>query len=110
MICHNKNIVDNLTDDLLKPKYRGSNNKYWGHCYVATEAAYYLYGKKENYKPHYIKINGDTHWFLKRGKDIIDLTKNQFNFDVDYSKSRGCGFLSSKPSKRCKILLNRICI
>ena len=79
-------IVDSLSDDLLKPKYKSlkNKNKYTGHCYVATEALYYLIDDNEriNYTPARIKINNDNHWFLvnKNTNDIYDITRKQFNF------------------------------
>jgi len=109
-----KIIVDNLSDDLLKPKYRMSpnKNKYTGHCYVATETLYYLLPDKDksNYTPAILKINGDTHWFLKNkiNKTIIDITQNQYSHVLDYHTSRNAAFLTKNPSKRTLILINRI--
>lgn len=88
------------------------NNPLYGHCYIATEALYYLLDDDEkiNYTPATININGITHWFLKHKKtgDIIDITKEQFNSELDYTNSKNRFFLSTKPSKRTLILLNRI--
>jgi hypothetical protein len=108
-----KLISDNLSDDLLKPKYLiGERNKFTGHCYVATETLYHLLSEEDKkiYKPSILKINGDTHWFLKNVLDntVIDITKDQFNFTLNYNESKGCGFLTKKPSKRSIILLNKI--
>lgn len=106
-------IQDSLTDDLLKPKYRIKNkNRFWGHCYVATETLYHLLDckTKEKYRPAILRINDDTHWFLKNvetGK-ILDITKEQFNFDLSYDNARNCAFLTKTPSKRSLILINRI--
>ena len=107
-------VVNSLSDDLLISKYKSVNSKniYTGHCYVATEALYYLIDDTEriNYTPARIKINGDSHWFLvnKTTNEIHDITKNQFNFPIDYSKMRKCWFITKNPSKRTLILLNRI--
>lgn len=107
-------IIENLDDSLLKPKYRKdkNRNKYTGHCYVATEALYHLLDSEEkiNYTPSILKINNDTHWFLKNKKTgvIIDITKYQFNFELDYSNSRNAAFLTKSPSKRTLTLLNKI--
>ncbi len=48
--------------------------------------------------------------FLKNKKtgEVIDPTKDQFDYPLDYSKSRNRFFLTNKPSKRTLILLNRI--
>ena len=42
-------IQKNLTPDLLKRKklmFRDETNKYYGHCYHATQALYYLMGHR----------------------------------------------------------------
>ncbi|MFW6273098.1 MAG: hypothetical protein ACOC2U_04905 [bacterium] len=101
-----------LSDDLLHDKYKKNRNNYLsGHCYIMTEALYYILDDddRKNYVPSTLKINNITHWFLKNRTtgDIIDPTKNQFNFDLDYNKSRNRFFLTKKPSKRTLILLNR---
>lgn len=105
-------VLSSLTDDLLKNKYKSNNQNYSGHCYVATEAIYYLLDDddKKYYIPSILKINNITHWFLKNRitGDIIDPTKKQFDFIIDYTKSRNSSFLTKKPSKRTLILLNRI--
>lgn len=99
-----KLIKQNLTPDLLK---KGFNEK--AHCYVASEAFYYLMGGKlQGYGIYRMKIDGVTHWWIKKDKEIIDLTSDQFNFKIDYSKGRHSAFLTNKPSKRAQILINRI--
>ena len=108
-----KQIKNNLTPDLLIDKYKNTdNNILYGHCYVATECFYHFLSENEKgaYKPHILKFNDIVHWFLKNTEngDIIDITKEQFDFDLDYSKSRACGFLTKAPSKRTKILMSRI--
>ena len=39
----------------------------FGHCYIATEAAYHIIGKSLNYKPYVMRVERGkyTHWFLK---------------------------------------------
>jgi len=109
-----KVIIDCLSDDLLKKEYKSLNNdnKLYGHCYVATEALYHLMDDETKYKytPAILKVNDVVHWFLKEKKtgNIIDITKEQFDFELDYSKSRNCFFLTKNPSKRTLILINRI--
>lgn len=101
-----------LSDDLLKPKYRNQYRpiKSTGHCYVASEAVYHLVGKKLGYKPYYVKVNGDTHWFLMTDDriDILDPTYDQFPSLPNYNLGKRCAFLTKKPSKRCVTLLQRI--
>lgn len=106
-------IQENLTPDFLSPKYKKRLTKeshpFFGHCYVATEAMYYLYGIKMGYKPNVMRIDDNTtHWFLKKNNEIIDITKDQFDFELDYSLGRGCGFLTPLPSKRTKDLINKM--
>ena len=106
-----KKIQDNLSQDLLKPQFKGHPNKLWGHCYVASEALYHLLGADASYyRPMRIKVNSVNHWFLKNKKtnEILDVTAEQFDFKLDYSKAKNAAFLTKKPSKRCKILIERI--
>jgi len=107
-------IINNLDDELLKSKYKKlkNKNKYTGHCYVATETLYHLMDEKTRleYCPAILKIGNDTHWFLKNKNNgnIIDLTKNQYCFKLDYSNARNAAFLTKIPSKRTLILINKI--
>ena len=107
-----KLIQESLSDDLLKKEYRKSQKNFlWGHCYIATEALYYLLGEDNvNYTPSTIKVDGITHWFLKNKNtgEIIDPTKDQFDYPLNYDKSVNRFFLTTTPSKRTLILLNRI--
>lgn len=75
-----------------------------GNCYVASEALYHLLGgKKAGWTPMVMKHEGGTHWFLKHKSGmIIDVTKKQFKKKPDYSKAKGCGFLTKKPSWRAE--------
>jgi hypothetical protein len=52
----------------------------------------------------------DTHWFLQhKNGTILDPTVQQFKtFLPDYSAARGCGFLTTKPSKRAVVLMGHI--
>ncbi|MFW6172964.1 MAG: DUF7487 domain-containing protein [Elusimicrobiota bacterium] len=107
-----KKIQDNLTPDLLKKEFVDvSKNKYYGHCYVASECFYHLMGGKgSDYQPMILRTNGISHWFLRHKKtdQIIDITVNQFDDKPDYTKAKNCSFLTSEPSKRTKILIERI--
>lgn len=78
-----------------------------GLCYVASEALYHL--EPGTYKPFVVKLEDGTHWFLKTADgEIVDLTAEQFNQPVDYSKARGVSFLTTKPSKRAQIVIDRV--
>ncbi len=99
-----------LTEDLLKNKYKG-RHPLSGHCYVASEAYYHLNGGKESgLKPHSLRIDENmVHWFLKdRFNRIIDLTAEQFDYQVPYETGRARGFLTKGPSKRAMILINKV--
>lgn len=77
-----------------------------GNCYVTCEALYHLMGGElSDWTPAYLKHEGDTHWFLRQGDIVLDPTVQQFKTLPDYSKARGCGFLTKKPSKRARVLM-----
>lgn len=106
-----------LSPDLLKPEWRQrAENEHptFGHCYTVTEALYHLYGKSRGYKPHVVQVPAmdTTHWWLQNAKgDILDGTREQFTFKnitIPYAEGRGSGFLTREPSKRCRILMDRI--
>lgn len=104
-----KRIIENLSDDLLKQEYLKieDRNNFTGHCYVATECYYYLVYKK--HFVYHVKHEDSTHWFLKDENDnIIDLTSNQFKTIVPYEKAKKGFFLTNKPSKRTRILIERV--
>lgn len=108
-------IQSHLSNDLLKDKYKlicSNKHRYFGHCYVATETFYHSLPEFEklNWIPQILSTEHGTHWFLKNKitNEIIDLTKEQFSYTLDYSKSTGCGFLTKNPSKRSLILMNRL--
>ena len=111
-------IINYLSDDLLKKEYKNVSGKIkccrqnfvrelTGHCYIASETYYHL--SKEELKIFFIKHENSSHWFLKNklGK-IIDLTAGQFTTPVPYEKAIGKFFLTKKPSKRSRILIDRI--
>jgi 8-oxo-dGTP pyrophosphatase MutT (NUDIX family) len=104
-------LVESLTNDLRKPKYRESPNPMTGHCYVASEAMFHLLGGKDSgWVPHNIKHEGDQHWYLKNKTTgaILDPTASQFKTPVPYQHGRGKGFLTKEPSKRAQELITRV--
>jgi hypothetical protein len=109
-------IQDSLTDDLLDANYRKIKeqhpdaNEAFGHCYVATEAAYHLLGgKAEGWAPQFVRVAGYPHWYLKHQSGFIyDPTASQFKIAVPYHQGKGKGFLTKQPSKRCKQLVRQI--
>jgi hypothetical protein len=79
-----------------------------GNCYVTCEALYHLLGgKKAGWKPMNMVHEGDQHWFLQHqfADFRVDPTVKQFKSIPDYSKAKGRGFLTKKPSKRAKELM-----
>lgn len=111
-----KRIQKLLIDCLPKDGSLSYNNVYKenlsGYCYVLSEALYYVL--KNDFcldvKVYYVRLDeffGErhTHWFLKLLDDfIIDMTKNQYNFDIPYDKAKQIGF--RKMSNRTKQLLS----
>ena len=81
-----------------------------GNCYVASEALYHILGgKPAGWTPMQMRTEDDSHWFLKHESGlIIDPSALQFKKLPDYSKARGRGFLTKKPSKRTLVLMDMI--
>jgi hypothetical protein len=112
-------IQQALSLDLLVAPYRAEpsdRNAYIqatkGHCYVATEAAYHLFGKKAGFVPFVCKHDdGTTHWWLQNSNTgaILDPTAPQLNGNKSvYKKGRRGSFLTKKPSKRAAELIRRV--
>ena len=83
-----------------------------GNCYVTSEALYHnLGGKAAGWKPMFLQLkSGESHWFLLHESGLIlDATRNQFGRRLpDYSKARGNGFLTLRPSKKAQDLMKRM--
>jgi hypothetical protein len=107
-----------LTPDLLKPEYREKNvnNPMFGHCYVATETFYHL--TKDVYPGRYTVFRGKddegiTHWWLhdNHNAKIVDLTADQY-YSVEkvppYTNGKRGTFLTKEPSKRARIVMERV--
>lgn len=111
-----KEILSNLSDGLLTKAFRGIKDRTpglpltFGHCYVASEAAFHLLGgKKGGWKPQFVKHLGCPHWFLKhQDGTILDLTAGQFQSPVAYERAIGKGFLTKRPSQRARILIKKV--
>lgn len=111
-------IVENLDDRFLSREwlYKKFEEKLpvhatYGHCYLATEAAYHLLGgKEEGWKPYQLSQDGESHWFLKHESGfLLDLTAEQFGAaPIRYDLAKGKGFLTKDPSKRVKRLITKI--
>jgi hypothetical protein len=103
-----------LTPDLLTGRWRIQNTPLEGHCYIAAEALWHLLGK-EDWKPmcaSYTDESGKaTHWWLvhKKTGEIADPTQEQYYPDTPpYHIGKGHGFLTSEPSRRAKIVIDRV--
>lgn len=101
-------------DDLRRAPWKGSENPYAGHCYIVAEAMYH-HGKAIGYnvRPMFIRHEGQPHWFVEAeivpgGWQYIDPTASQFETPVPYELAKGKGFLTKQPSKRARILMERM--
>jgi hypothetical protein len=108
-------IQAGLSADLLSKRWHQlvapGDHPTTGHCYVAAEAAYYLYGKRRGFQPRVLRIGkGLTHWYLEHPStgERIDPTAEQFEHPLDYTNGRRCPFLTKQPSKRTQVLLKRV--
>lgn len=106
-------ILASLTPELVKKEFLFLQKKHrlGGHCYVATEAMYYLLGgKSSGYMPASIVHEGVKHYYLKHreSREVLDLTAAQFTTAISYEKGRGSVYRQSKPSKRTAVLLERV--
>ena len=79
-----------------------------GNCYFTSEAVYHLLGGKDaGWKPMRLTHEGTSHWYIQHESGFrIDLTKDQFKTEPDYSKGKGNGFLTKKPSFRAAALID----
>lgn len=114
-------IRKNLSPDLLKGNWKTKQgDSLTGHCYVATEAFYWLLGKQMGFKPYVLGHEdcpellqeGETHWFLMKDKDVIlDITADQFNGkSIPYSKGKANGMMNHPEggSERARVLIKKI--
>ena len=68
-----------------------------GKCYHASCAFYDLAGGKEaGYKAFRSTHNGESHWWIQKGNEIIDLTADQFDFEWPYHEGKGAGFYPNR--------------
>ena len=92
----------------LKPKYKDQwtpERPTTGYCYVVAEVVFHHLAP-EGYRPHVMKTGSDyTHWFLKNAEGrVIDLTDDQFDYELDYSQGKPQNFMTKEISKRGQIL------
>jgi hypothetical protein len=112
--CYKQEIIElsnkiksALSFDLVKKEYKGKTPLH-GSCYIASEACYHLLSNPDVIIKRYKLDNGVVHWWLELNGEIIDITKDQFDFSVPYYLGKACGFLTKEPSKRCRTLIERV--
>lgn len=110
-------VRQNLTPDLLTSEWqkliKPDDPPEKGHCYVASEAAYHLFGKGMGYEPYVRNFGlGVTHWWLRKpgSCEIIDPTFTQVEDEFDYDNGTRKAFRGPKdrPSKRATTLIERV--
>jgi hypothetical protein len=95
---------DEIGDQLQQIAIQLFNKK--DNCYHVSEALYHLSNK--NLRPMHMRHESASHWFLRDANNIvIDATVSQFKTLPDYTSAIGKGFLTVKPSKKTKIILER---
>ena len=96
-------ITSVLTPDLNNPGYSAA-------CYPAAEALFHLVGGKESgFKPMRMRVGNIQHWWVRGSNGIdYDPTAYQFNCTPAYENGTGCGFLTKEPSKRARIIMERV--
>jgi hypothetical protein len=99
-----------LSDELRRAPWRGAANAMAGHCYVGSEALWHLLGgSASGFVPVRMRHEGAPHWALRGiAGAIVDLTAEQFDTLPDYASAIGCGFLTREPSKRARIVIERV--
>lgn len=107
-----RRVQGELTPDLLSEQHRGTGRgKTAGHCYVASQALWHLLGGSgSGYTPQVGPApGGGTHWWLRQDRTgrILDPTADQFP-SYDYGTGTGKGFLTAEPSKRARVLIDRV--
>lgn len=80
-----------------------------GYCYVASEAVWHLLGgRSSGLVSEQVRHEGVSHWYLRRHDgSVLDLTACQFTAPVPYGAGRPRGFLTSHPSSRAKVVIER---
>lgn len=97
-------------DELRRKPWRGSSRPLAGHCYVAAEALYHATGGAKRWIVCRLRHEGATHWFLRdrRNRLVMDPTAEQFDTAPRYEAATPTGFLTRKPSRRARIVMEAI--
>ena len=94
----------------LKPQYRDRwtpERPTTGYCYVVTDVIFH-YLAPEGSKPYVVRMNGDTHYYLKLPNgEIVDDTSDQYDEPVPYEKGKPYPFpkkISPRGKKLAELL------
>ena len=86
MIYHVMDLIqENLTPELLKGRKKVmypndvNNVKYYGHCYHASQALYYLIDTDSLIGVSAKDYRGEKHWWLQDGDQVFDVTSDQYH-------------------------------
>lgn len=89
---------------IAKEKYNAERGSVEGHCYVASEAYFYADGGQDSDLDIYCLSHANgTHWFLRNGEDILDLSieKPQHGYGIPYDEATKRAFITGyEPSQR----------
>ena len=108
-------VLRELSPDLLTEAWREQRGEeahpLTGYCYVVSEALYYLLGgERSGWEVYRCRLQtGGTHWWLQSPEGhVLDATSAQFDSPLDYGNGRRTGFLSQTPSRRARLLIERV--
>lgn len=101
--------------DVRKDEYTSDEDPLHGSCYVASEAYFHAMGGTDSgldiYCLSWSDVDADvsgTHWFLRRGKTVIDLSlpTPAYADGVPWGVARRRAFITGyEPSNRAKQIL-----
>lgn len=103
-----KQILDNVyAKDTAHPEWREKwckENPTYGQCVPTALLVQYYFGGE------IYKHNEEAHYFNMIGGKVVDLTKEQFDYDLDYSKSKQKqpDITQAQTKKRYKLLKARV--
>jgi hypothetical protein len=92
--------------EIAKDKYEAKKGWVTGHCYVASEAYFYADGGEDSDLDVYcLSYDDGTHWFLRNGDEIIDLSIElpEHGDKIPYQQATRRAFITGyKPSQRAE--------
>ena len=108
---HLHNALLEMGKDYLKKSYKSQwtpERPTTGYCYIVSQVIHYCLFP--NSKSWCMKLkNNKTHWFIKLlDGTIIDLTADQFDETIDYSKAHQQNFMNNIFSNNSKVLANKL--